>query len=307
MIVPKDRVLVGVSGGADSMCLLYILLQLREQLGFELHAAHVNHGLRDIEATKDQELVERYCDKWEIPLSICNFNLNDEAKIRKRGIEECGRELRYEFFRECCEDGKIALAHTLSDRIETLVFNLARGASLRGLCSIPYKRPEGKATVIRPLLDFTRDEVEAYCTENNIEYAIDSTNVDVNYARNRVRHNVLPQLRKINPYLERSVGRMLEGLSEDNAFLEKLALKLLQDAKLENNQYNADILSVADEIILRRALRMILVKNEIPISSASIARLESVLTGGNVSVGGNVLASCRRGILTFKQEIRNIH
>ncbi|MCL2024148.1 MAG: tRNA lysidine(34) synthetase TilS, partial [Oscillospiraceae bacterium] len=246
-----------------------------------------------------------------LSLNVLRVDLQKEARERKLGLEECGRLLRYDFFTSLNPSGKIALAHTLSDRAETLIFNLARGTALRGLSSIPYSRPQGGAAVIRPLLDITRTEVEDYCRANAIPYATDSTNSDIAYTRNRIRRKIIPQLKELNGAFEQSLLRTLDALSEDEDYLYGKAQNLFHSSILNksdkpiNYQFAAVTLTQAPPPIKKRALRIILTGLEIQVSAESIARLDSVLAGGRISVGGNVLAQCRRGVLSFGKEIRN--
>ncbi|MDR1410026.1 MAG: tRNA lysidine(34) synthetase TilS [Oscillospiraceae bacterium] len=315
LIMPDDSVLAGVSGGADSLCMLHILTQLREKLGFTLTASHVNHCLRGAQSDEDEALVSRYCEDWDVPLQIRRVDCAAEAKTRGVGLEECGRALRYEFFRACSiSHGKIALAHTLSDRTETLIFNLTRGASLHGLCSIPYARTDTDGTkwtvIVRPLLDITRGQIEEYCAARGIEYAVDASNTDIRYARNRIRHRVLPELRTINPQLEAATARTLQSLAADDIYLQNEAAALVENCRIGffeglDAHFETQRLLKAPIPIRSRALRQILADLGIQITADAIIRLESVLAGGRVSVGGGVLAACRRGILKFNRELRS--
>ncbi|MDR1806286.1 MAG: tRNA lysidine(34) synthetase TilS [Clostridium sp.] len=307
-----DRVIVGVSGGADSLCLLYSLFSLRGELGLAgLRAAHVNHGLRGAQADGDEELTRRHCAKLGIPLEVLRVNCAAEAKKRKIGVEECGRILRYGFFEEQANGAKIALAHTLSDRCETLLFNLARGCSARGLLSIPYSREEGTATVIRPLLDTTRAQVEEYCARGGIEYATDASNADTAYSRNRLRAEVMPQLRELNPRYEQAFLRMFNSVENDVEYLENSAEELLCGCVLHGKEPNgigmvldARALLAAPEPILGRALRLLLERVGAPVTATALERLRGVLAGGRTSLGGNVLAACSGSALSFGRERR---
>lgn len=164
-----DRVVAGISGGADSVALLHCLAKGLPQYRLKLVACHVNHRLRGAESDRDEAFVRSLCSQYEIPCHVLSEDVAALAKERGTGIEECGRELRYRFFRETAagygEGTKIATAHTLSDQAETVLFRLARGTGLRGLCGIPPMR----GAVVRPLLDVTRKEVERYCAENGLD------------------------------------------------------------------------------------------------------------------------------------------
>ncbi|MDR3344842.1 MAG: tRNA lysidine(34) synthetase TilS [Oscillospiraceae bacterium] len=301
MISGGDAVLAGVSGGADSLCLLHILICLREELGFTLTAAHLNHCLRGAESDADEQLVRKICEDWGVTLHVHRTNCADAAKALGIGLEECGRVLRYEFFGGLAAGGKIALAHTLSDRTETLLFNLARGTSLRGLRSIPYTRVVCNANVIRPLLDVTRAQVEEYCAKNGIAYTVDSTNADVKYARNRIRHNIMPEMRRINPHFELAFLRMFDAVSEDAEYLQAEAADLAAQAGEAAHIQTAPLIAAAPPV-LHRALRKILSARGLPISRESIMRLEAVLPGGRASLGDGMCAVSRRGMLSFQAE-----
>ena len=218
---PGDRILTGVSGGADSVCLLFLLRELRESLKLELRVLHVHHGIR-AEADEDAAYVKALCEKLEIPFVQKNFNVPALAKKEGLSEEEAGRKARYEAFEEYAKEWlseadealtgagcigearnnrsrvKIALAHHAGDRAETLLFHLFRGSGLKGLASIPPVRKTAAAgvTVIRPLLCLERAEIEEYLEENGIQYCQDATNFEDAYARNRIRHHVLPYAEK---------------------------------------------------------------------------------------------------------------
>lgn len=216
-----SRVLAGVSGGADSMAMLHLLCSLRGKTGLIIFAAHVNHGLRGEEALRDERYVTEICKKWGVPLFVLHADVRGEAKRSGESVEEAGRRVRYEFFARVAgeNDAVIATAHTLSDCTETILINFTRGTGLRGLCGIPPVR-DG---IIRPLIRDTRKETEEYCAQNGIQYVNDSTNFERAFARNKIRLDVLPVLREINPSLEQSVCRLMDNLSVDNAFLSEEA------------------------------------------------------------------------------------
>ena len=206
MIEPGDRVAAGVSGGADSVCLLFLLLEYQKRIPFHLAVVHVNHGIRK-EAAQDAAYVEKLCEKHQLPFFLYERNVPQIAADRKLSCEEAGRQVRYEAFREVlkqwkpkeklpCEDaagtvpgeGKIAVAHHLQDSAETLLFNLFRGTGVWGLTGIRPVR-EG---IIRPLLILRREEIEAYLRQNRISWCIDPTNEEDTYTRNKIRKRILP-------------------------------------------------------------------------------------------------------------------
>ena len=195
MLEKEDRVIVGVSGGADSVCLLFVLSKLQEEIPFEIIAVHVNHGIRGAEADRDEAYVKELCEKMGIPFVSYLENVELIAKNRKQSTEEAGREVRRSCFKAAMEryaGNKVALAHHMNDNAETLLLNLARGTGLRGLGGI--KPVQGK--YIRPLLCVSREEIEAYLKNADIFYCEDATNATDTYTRNRIRNHVIPHLQQ---------------------------------------------------------------------------------------------------------------
>ena len=219
MLPEGGRVIAALSGGSDSMAMLTALLMLRERYSFTLEAAHVNHCLRGEQADSDERFVRDFCEKQGIKLHVLRADVAAEAKKNGEGLEEAGRRVRYAFFDSLGEDAVIATAHNLSDKVETFLFNFARGSALRGLCSIPAVR----GRIIRPIIDCTKDEILRFCKENSIEFVTDATNSDIKYSRNRIRHTVIPQLKSVNPAFERSAGGCMELLAQDEELLTQTA------------------------------------------------------------------------------------
>lgn len=222
MLERGDTVVVAVSGGADSVCLLYLLHSLRGELGIFISAAHVNHLLRGQESERDEQFVRSLCKKWGIELSVARVDCKQFAEEQGKSIELAGREIRYAFFDKLTEpmkQAKVATAHTLSDNMETALFNIARGTSLKGLCAIPPVRED----VIRPLIEVTREEIEGYLKEKNIEYVTDSSNLTDDHTRNFIRNHIVKDLREINPSIERAFQRLINSVREDEEFIAALA------------------------------------------------------------------------------------
>lgn len=252
MLKGAKSVAVGLSGGADSVCLFDILLKLRNDYGYRLVCVHVNHNLRGDEAKRDQDFVQSLCKKNGIELKIVSANVAALAKKRHIGIEECGRTVRYEAFESAGCD-RIAVAHSLSDCIETSLFNLARGSSLSGICRIAPVR----GTIIRPLIDCTSQEIRDYCGENGLSFVIDSTNFHDDYTRNFIRHNIIPEFKKINADFEKSFSRFYETAERDEAYLEWLAQNVLAKAK-QDNGFSRSVLLEQDDAVLFRCVRLML-------------------------------------------------
>lgn len=197
MIQPEDKIILGVSGGADSVCLLFLLLEYRKKMPIELAAVHVNHGIRP-DAGEDAAYVEKICKAQDIPFFLVEEDVRDLAAGEKCSEEDAGRRLRYRAFRETMRrvgGTKIAVAHNAEDRAETMLLHLFRGSGLRGLCGIEPVRGD----IIRPVLCLERNEIVDYLRERGIDWRTDSTNEGDAYTRNRIRHHILP-------YAEREVS-----------------------------------------------------------------------------------------------------
>ena len=205
-----DTVICAVSGGADSMALLWGMYLLREQLCITLKAAHFNHGLRGAESDRDAEFVADFCKGYDIPLYLEMGQVTAGAK----GLEAAAREARYGFFKKL--DGKIVTAHTADDNAETILMHLVRGTGLKGLGGITPVR----GNVIRPMLEISRKEVLNFLEEYSISHVEDSSNAENDFLRNRIRHHVMPLLQQENPRLSQDLTAMAAGLRQDEAFLD---------------------------------------------------------------------------------------
>ncbi len=226
-----DTVIAGVSGGADSICLLFLLCGLRESPGIDVRVVHVNHGIRK-EAGEDEAFVKRICEEWHVPFTTVREDIPALALRMKCSEEEAGRVFRYEaFFKEadriCEEKGcgpdrvKIAVAHNMNDNAETVLFRLFRGTGINGLCGIRAVR-SGKYDIIRPILDLKRSEIEKILTENGIPWVNDATNETDIYSRNRIRHRILPEAEKIVPAATEHIVNTASQLEEIEDLLGKL-------------------------------------------------------------------------------------
>lgn len=234
MLTCGDKVIAGVSGGADSVCLFLMLLELREKIGFDLIAVHVHHGLRGEAADQDQRFVEALCEQHRIPLEIFRVNLESIAKKRKQSLEEAGRMVRREAFDSVCQKyggNKIALAHHQNDNAETLLWNLSRGTGLDGLGGI---RPvNGK--FIRPLLCMNRKEIEEYLAKRKQSYCIDETNAGTDYTRNKLRHLVLPILEEqVNSAAVRHMNETMEQIWELQEYMQEQVEAAYQECVQEH-------------------------------------------------------------------------
>ena len=250
-----SRVLCAVSGGADSMCLLHRLNALRNERGFQLYAAHFEHGIRGDESLRDAAFTEEQCRKLGVPFTLGRGDVPAFAAERKIGLEEAARELRYRFLEETADRlgcDRIATAHNLNDNAETLLMNLCRGAGTRGLRGIPPVR----GRLIRPLLQTSRAEIETWLGENGIPHIEDSSNRDDRNTRNRIRHQVLPLLEEINPSVLAAFSRTASLLREDEEYLSRLAEEFLKEHR-EGNRIPAKELGKLDPVVAARVLRLL--------------------------------------------------
>ena len=214
MLQKEDSVIAGISGGADSVCLLFMLLKLQKELGFALMAVHVNHGIRGAEAERDEAYVKRLCRQWNVRLKVYRENVPAYAKEHGMTEEEAGRDIRRTCFCKVLKEWggtKIALAHHENDNVETLLWNLCRGTGIRGLGGIAPVND----VWIRPLLCAKRREIESYLKKRGISYCTDTTNADRRYMRNRIRMDVIPYLEDcVNTESVSHMGKTMERMYE---------------------------------------------------------------------------------------------
>lgn len=297
MPIRGGTVVVALSGGADSMSLLHALNELKDEYGIKLEACHVNHGIRGETADRDEDFVREECRALGIPLHVHHTSVPKMAKELGLGLEECGRKVRYEFFASF-EDCIIATAHTLSDRCETLLLNETRGSSLKGLCSIPAVR----GNIVRPLIDCTRDDIEAYCKDRGISFVTDETNLDDSYARNRIRLNVIPELKKINPSFEAAALRLSQTAADDEDFMSQTALDLMKTAQCDRG-YKAEVIASQHTAIRRRMIALILkAEADITPELVHIKMIEDILTGGRTLILKDTVVEVKNGVLCVNPE-----
>ena len=252
MLGNASYVVVGVSGGADSVCLLHILASLRKKYGFELIGAHINHGIRGDEARRDSDFARSVCERLGVRFELLEADCPLLAAVSGETLEECGRRVRYEFFNSLCADSsyRIATAHNADDNAETVIFNLTRGSALKGASGIPPVR----GNIIRPLIDISRDEIERYCEENSLEFVTDSTNLSDDYTRNKIRHCVIPVLKQLNPAAVGAFSRFSAAARSDCTFIEKEASGLFEKAKLADFTFDRAMLLEGDFAVVSRLI-----------------------------------------------------
>lgn len=294
MLKKGDKVIVALSGGADSMALAFFLNSVKNEYGFSLSAAHVNHGIRGENAYRDENFVKEFCEKNNIEFHVLHADVPKTACETGETEEECGRRIRYEFFSSIDENAKIATAHNLNDNAETLLFRMARGTGLKGLCAIPPVR----GNIIRPLIKCSRAEIEKYCEENKIAYVTDETNLSDDYTRNYIRHELIPLFEKLNPAFLLSADRLISSLRCDEELLSSQTAKLVSESKAKAG-YSAEVLKNAPEALFMRAVSDI-IEEETGLSPERKhieAVAETVRRGGSAEICGGNRFRVRKGIL----------
>ena len=236
LINENDKIICGVSGGPDSICMLDILKDLKEGLKFELIVCHVNHLIRE-EAISDEEYVVNYCKVNNIKYYVKRIDVKKYADNNKQGTEEAGRTVRYEFFEEILQKekaNKIAIAHNKNDKIETIIMNMLRGSGISGLKGIEPKR-ENK--YIRPLIETERTSIEEYCEEKNLRPRIDKTNFINDCTRNKIRNVVIPYIKnEFNPNIINTMDRLSSIIEEENRYLEKITIDVFEKLKIKEEK-----------------------------------------------------------------------
>ncbi len=259
MIKPGDAVIVALSGGPDSSCLLHILYSLKDELGIQLYAAHVNHCLRGEEADEDEQYVKDVCEKFDVKLFVKRVDVKKIANEKGISSELAGREARYDFFEELITElnaDKVALAHNANDQAETVLMRFMRGTGLRGLMGIRGIRD---GVYIRPILKVMRSEIELYCNTMKLNPRIDKTNYERIYSRNKIRLDLIPYIKEnFNENIINTVTRFSDTISVDENYLEKIAYNNFKEYC--KNKKNKVIINkeafFLDEAILTRVIRL---------------------------------------------------
>ena len=257
LIKSGDNIVLGISGGPDSICMLYILNSLKKDLNFNIYVAHINHMLRE-NAKLDEEYVKNTCKKLNIPVYIKHIQIKEIAEKEKRGIEETGRKVRYEFFEEILRktnSNKIATAHNLNDSIETIILNIIRGTGISGLAGI---EPIRENKFIRPLIECERKEIEEYCKLNKLEPRIDESNYENKHNRNKIRNICIPYLQKeLNSNVIKNISRLSEIANEEQKYIEKNVEKSFNKICIENTEKKIILdlkMFVKEELVIKRRL-----------------------------------------------------
>ena len=235
LIEDGDKIVLGVSGGPDSISMLNILKEIKDEqiIKFEIYVAHINHMIRE-EAIDDEKYVEDYCNKNNIKCHIKRIDVVKIANDKKIGTEEAGRKARYEFFEEILKktnSNKIAIAHNINDKIETVIMHLLRGSGLSGLKGI---EPIRDNKFIRPLIECERSEIEQYCEKYELNPRIDKTNFENEYTRNKIRNIVIPYIKQeFNPNIVQTLSRLSDVAIEEIKYISKQTQKIYEQILIE--------------------------------------------------------------------------
>ncbi len=262
LIKDGDKIVLGVSGGPDSICMLDMMRELKEEknIDFEIYVAHVNHMIRE-EAIEDEKYVQNYCLKHNIKFFVKRVDVQKIANDKKIGTEEAGRKVRYDFFEEVLQktgSNKIAIAHNKNDKIETIIMHLLRGSGLSGLKGI---EPIRDNKYIRPLIECERQEIEQYCENRKLQPRIDKTNFENEYTRNKIRNIVIPYIKKeFNPNIIQTLSRLSEVATDESNYIDlqtqKIYNKLLIEKKdkqiiLKLNEFNQQENVIQKRLVLK--------------------------------------------------------
>lgn len=262
LIEYNDKIIVGVSGGADSIALLFFINSIKNIFNLKIFAVHINHCMRNDESDADEKLVIDFCNKLNVPLKIFSYKIKDEAKKLKKSIEETGRIYRYKSFdtalKQFCAN-KIAVAHNKNDNVETFFMRIFRGTSINGLSSIPFKRDY----IIRPFLNCDRNIIENYCYKNNLVFRNDSSNFEEVYTRNKIRLKLIPFIKEnFNENLIATISNTIYNINEENIFLENLSKKYFQKCIHEKTQnyisINLSQFNKLEPVIKKRIIKLTL-------------------------------------------------
>ena len=259
LINSGDRIVLGVSGGPDSIAMLDILRQLRDEIKFEIYVVHINHNIRGKDADEDEEYVKKYCENYNIKCFSKKIDVPTIAQNEKIGTEEAGRKVRYEYFDEILKktnSNKIGIAHNKNDKVETIIMHLLRGSGVSGLRGI---EPIRENKFIKPLIECDRQEIEKYCKENNLQPRIDKTNFENEYTRNKIRNIVIPYIKEqFNPNIIETITRLSEVISNEDNFIEKIAQETYNKLLVieENNRIELNLkeFNLLDEVLKNRII-----------------------------------------------------
>ena len=315
MFKKNDKILIALSGGPDSICLMHILVKLREKYNFKLYAAHINHMLRGEEADKDEEYVEKMCNKYDIKLYIKRVDINKIVIEEGLSSELAGRRERYKFFDEIFEKeniDRIAIAHNANDQAETILMRLIRGSGTHGISGI---KPIRDNKFIRPILCLNRADIEKYCEDNELNPRIDKTNLETIYSRNKIRLKLLPYIKEnFNEDIVNTINRFGVISSIDNDYMESEARTTLKENfenKCNEGVLKKEIFS-KHEAVLSRSIKMALeivakVDRNFEMKHIyAVINLQKGETGKSIQLPNNILVSNVYGDIKISNCVNNL-
>lgn len=295
LIEDGDKIVLGVSGGPDSISMLNILKEIKDAqiIKFEIYVAHINHMIRK-EAIDDEKYVEDYCNRNNIKCYIKRIDVVKIANDKKMGTEEAGRNARYDFFEEILKDtdsNKIAIAHNKNDKIETIIMHLLRGSGLSGLKGI---EPIRDNKFIRPLIECERSEIEQYCEENKLNPRIDKTNFENEYTRNKIRNIVIPYIKQeFNPNILQTLSRLSEVVTEEVEYVDKQTQKIYQQILIEktDKQISLNLKKFNEQEKIIRSQLILLATKQLMGSTQGIEKIhiEDIIKLCNNNIGNKYL------------------
>lgn len=304
MLEKCDRVIVGLSGGADSVCLLILMKELCEEKDLEIIAVHINHGIRGEEADADEAFCRLFCERLGVEYKACHINVPEYADRNHLSVEEAARILRYEaLYNEAGENGVIAVAHHQNDQAETVLFNLVRGSKLKGAAGMAPVRDR----IIRPLLCITREEIEEYLFVREQDFCTDSTNLTNEYSRNSIRNQIMPLLTEVNLGAVRNIAAFAAGAMEAEEYLSEIteerfnSLSEMSEAKLLLKNIEGEHPYIAGRLI-RKAIGQMGqgLKDITELHIKQIIALKASAVGANKHIkGGLWVENTREGLLFY--------
>ena len=314
LIEQNDKIVCAVSGGPDSICMLDILRRIKEenQINFDIIVCHINHLIRE-EATADEQYVENYCRKYDIPFFAKRVDVKKVAKNDKQGTEEAGRKVRYDFFQEIFEKEnatKIAIAHNKNDKIETIIMNVFRGSGISGLRGI---EPIRDNKFIRPLIETERINIEEYCKENNLNPRIDKTNFINDVTRNKIRNIVIPYIQKeFNPNFINTVDRLSEVITEEDEYMKKRTVEIYNKIKIREQEgfieLNLKEFNKQEEVIRKRLILLAIINTIGNVQNIEKVNIEDIIKLCSNNIGNkyltpnkNIKISVGKGQVVFER------
>lgn len=310
-----DTVVVGCSGGADSICLLHILNSMRDEYNLNIIAAHVNHKIRPGDAENDADFVKNFASSIGVEYRLLEVNIPEIAEKNGQGEEEAGRYARYDFFKSLAgTHGKIATAHNANDNVETVLMRLMRGTGLHGLSGIPYVR-DGQ--IIRPILDIPRSDIEKYIEENGLTHITDKTNFEDIYTRNKIRLNLIPMITEnFNPNFIATANANIASYKEDADFINSEAEKEFKaSVSQEDGVYKVDIKMLSEmapaisKRVIIKTIKALMGRQQIDVQPAKIAEIIDLIPcepGSSIQLNRGYRARLSYGCIIFEEEAPKI-